>query len=563
MKTERKNIWKSLGVLAFALILGVLVSGKSAEVYAADVQNEAWETELNFAGEIKDVKAATYSDIIFNPDYSVDGQTYTVGTPIELHCILACYGNSYESFRIDVYDEDNELVTYMSDDFPSEANYYTYKATWSGQVSPGKYTIKCYSTYTGRGDIVEITLTEVEGEHFTCEEKGEQTGLIDNAKKPQTAWKATNAQYETWSMKKPLDYQIKLVEMYTGTTAECIVYEENPYNKSTTEDSQWFLMKFYLKNNGKEEITPSTVFNTVDFYNKKGATVQVLDTATFSGDRSGLGAYDLKLNKGADGYFWYGVLIPKSDGYPIIQIDNGLDRDNYKYNYCWLSTDPTEGRSVYKNIADTSIKLSASAYTYNGKSKKPTVTVKDDGKKLKKGKDYTVSYKNNKKVGNATVTIKGKGKYAGAVTQTFTIGAKKGTSFTVGNYKYKVTGAGEVAFVGLKKNIAKVKIADTVTYKKATYKITSIADKALKGKTKVTSVTLGENIKKIGKEAFSGCKKLKTITIKSTNLKSVGKNALKGINAKATIKVPKAKLTSYKKVLKSKGQGKKVKIKKA
>ncbi len=47
---------------------------------------------------------------------------------------------------------------------------------------------------------------------------------------------------------------------------------------------------------------------------------------------------------------------------------------------------------------------------------------------LKKNRDYTLSYKNNKKVGVATVTIKGKGQYAGATrTCTFKI-VPKGTA---------------------------------------------------------------------------------------------------------------------------------------
>lgn len=40
----------------------------------------------------------------------------------------------------------------------------------------------------------------------------------------------------------------------------------------------------------------------------------------------------------------------------------------------------------------------------------------------------------------------------------------------------------------------------------------------MKKKTKIKSVAIGANIKKIGKNAFSGCKSLKTITIKSTKL---------------------------------------------
>lgn len=40
----------------------------------------------------------------------------------------------------------------------------------------------------------------------------------------------------------------------------------------------------------------------------------------------------------------------------------------------------------------SNVKLSKSIYTYDKKAKKPVVTVKDTkGKKLKKGKDYTVT----------------------------------------------------------------------------------------------------------------------------------------------------------------------------
>ena len=65
-------------------------------------------------------------------------------------------------------------------------------------------------------------------------------------------------------------------------------------------------------------------------------------------------------------------------------------------------------------------------------------------------------------------------------------------------------------------------------------------------------LTIGKYVKKIVTNAFSGCKKLKVITINSTSLKSVGKNAIKGINKKAQIKVPKKKKKAYKKLFKSK-----------
>ena len=77
-------------------------------------------------------------------------------------------------------------------------------------------------------------------------------------------------------------------------------------------------------------------------------------------------------------------------------------------------------------------------------------------------------------------------------------------------------------------------------------------------------ITIPSKVKKIGKQAFYGCKKLKTITIETVKLtgKNVGSKAFKGIDSKATIKVPKKKLTSYKKLLKAAGVDEKVKIKK-
>ena len=61
-------------------------------------------------------------------------------------------------------------------------------------------------------------------------------------------------------------------------------------------------------------------------------------------------------------------------------------------------------------------------------------------------------------------------------------------------------------------------------------------------------------------DCFRGCSKLKSINIKSKKLKTVGKNAFKSIKSSAKIKVPSSKLKNYKKLLKNKGQSKKVKI---
>ena len=73
------------------------------------------------------------------------------------------------------------------------------------------------------------------------------------------------------------------------------------------------------------------------------------------------------------------------------------------------------------SISKASVTLSTSTYAYDGKAKKPGVTVKLNGKTLKNGTDYTVSYSNNTKVGTAKVTITGKGNYTGSVSKTYII----------------------------------------------------------------------------------------------------------------------------------------------
>lgn len=71
----------------------------------------------------------------------------------------------------------------------------------------------------------------------------------------------------------------------------------------------------------------------------------------------------------------------------------------------------------------STLKITVPSVTYNGKAQKPAVTVKYNNYKFKNGTDYTLSYKNNTKIGTATVTVKGKGKLSGTRSVTFKINA--------------------------------------------------------------------------------------------------------------------------------------------
>ena len=64
------------------------------------------------------------------------------------------------------------------------------------------------------------------------------------------------------------------------------------------------------------------------------------------------------------------------------------------------------------------------AKVFTGYALTPVPTVKLGSKTLKKGSDFGLSYKNNKNVGTATITITGKGAYQGTLKKTFKINPK-------------------------------------------------------------------------------------------------------------------------------------------
>lgn len=135
-----------------------------------------------------------------------------------------------------------------------------------------------------------------------------------------------------------------------------------------------------------------------------------------------------------------------------------------------------------------------------------------------------------------------------------------------GNY-YKIISKSKKAVQYEKpvnKNISSITIPAVVKINGKRYKVTGIAANAFKNCKRLKKVTIGTNINKIGKKAFYGCSSLKNIKVKTSKLTNsrIGRQAFKGIHKKSVIKVPKRQLKTYKKILKTKGIGKKVKIKK-
>lgn len=104
---------------------------------------------------------------------------------------------------------------------------------------------------------------------------------------------------------------------------------------------------------------------------------------------------------------------------------------NKSYTANW-----SEKQSAKANIKSAKISLKKTSYVYDGKKKQPSVTLKVGLKVLKNGTDYKVTYKNNQKVGTASMIINGTGKYTGKVTKKFKI-VPKGTSVSKVTVKSK------------------------------------------------------------------------------------------------------------------------------
>lgn len=88
---------------------------------------------------------------------------------------------------------------------------------------------------------------------------------------------------------------------------------------------------------------------------------------------------------------------------------------------------------IQTDISEFFMSLSKDEYNFDGKEKKPDVTVVDDDKTLKIDKDYTVTYENNVEIGNASVTVSGIGKYTGSKRMTFEIVATKANTIDISN----------------------------------------------------------------------------------------------------------------------------------
>ena len=111
---------------------------------------------------------------------------------------------------------------------------------------------------------------------------------------------------------------------------------------------------------------------------------------------------------------------------------------NVDCNFWYSDTDIAKINFNSGELKDAAIaKIPTQIYT--GKEIKPALTVTLNRRGLKAGRDYTVTYSNNKKPGKATVTITGKGNFTGTRTTSFTIKPKAVSGITAKSGSKKIT----------------------------------------------------------------------------------------------------------------------------
>lgn len=214
--------------------------------------------------------------------------------------------------------------------------------------------------------------------------------------------------------------------------------------------------------------------------------------------------------------------IPSEESYPNPEATLSKDGRLVSPQVCKNCDDEYEKTAVIPKIK--TVKLSKTAYTYNGKVQRPDDVVKDrTGKALKGGVDYNVSYpKGMKNVGKYTVKVTFKENYKGSKSLTYSINpkgtsvskvaaAKKGFKVTWKKQKTQTTGY-QVQYStnkNFKKNNKTVTISKNSTTSKSVGKLKAKKKYYVRVRTYKTVKFGGKSVK-----LYSGWSKAKSVTTK-------------------------------------------------
>lgn len=236
-----------------------------------------------------------------------------------------------------------------------------------------------------------------------------------------------------------------------------------------------------------------------------------------------------------DGTDGYGSAYDDASMIPQIKI-------NLDSNLWSMECPETEYKA--KPISEAKISLSKKSFAYDGKAKKPKVTVKADGATLVENIDYRIVYKNNVEAGTATVQVHGMGQYAGVKNVEFKIrkkvqkiSVKEKFSKYVGDKSFKldvvrIEGNGAFTYTSSNKRVVNVNKYGTV--------------KIVGGGKAIITVTAKETDKYEATSVDIEVTVSYKITYKLDGGKNNSKNPSKYFNQKITLKNPTKKGHAFK-----------------
>jgi hypothetical protein len=476
MKT--KKLLKAL-VMSFAIFVCAGLAGIQAQAdggvhylrayqwshaiqYYGSTEDSFWMSgQQYFNGLVKTSRSGYWDEELhaeFNLENSVDSVSFVVG-----HIDGAENGSGTMKIYLDgIYQ--SEYTKDLTYDMITQN--VTIQTSGCSQLD---IVIVCGDSYYGLGNITEVgkhnysyevtkvTTVNSDGEiTYTCDDCGDTYTETDPAKKYCTDYLTP---YETnmtvWdSTFGSSDYfSVMGVRCYRGLGSWKWIDNVALYNLDGQYESVTFTVGHVDNVDDSDDATLNVYIDGVEM--KTIPLTRDMCSETYTIDT--LGATQLKLEDIDYGYAIVDVIgnavdkSPKEHSYEeetLIAAKFGMKGAIKHVCTVCGAFYTTETPAITRDLTDSaiSVTLSKDQYAYDGKAKTPSVTVKYDGTKLKKGKDYTVSYSDNVNAGTATVTIKGKGFYKNSKQVTFSINPGKTSFSSIKNSK-----AGQVAVV-LKKN---------------------------------------------------------------------------------------------------------------
>ncbi|MEH7377026.1 fibronectin type III domain-containing protein, partial [Neobacillus drentensis] len=175
---------------------------------------------------------------------------------------------------------------------------------------------------------------------------------------PYSAW-----DYHEFTLQKSSSDTSKVVglqqfDMYFGEEANDIIQTEDGSNQDPAADEQWILMGFdmsYISGPEKSLMRADLIRSNYNFYTKGGEEITPIATASFKDQLAGLDENGVNLDREASASeVWYGILVKKSAGLPVIRISTGVNQATGAINYKWFTTDPSYLEPVVTSKATAS-----------------------------------------------------------------------------------------------------------------------------------------------------------------------------------------------------------------